>query len=276
MKSKIMKDFVNFGRIVEVRDETGQDPTEFGYASKDLSQEFSKWRSKARNALTIKVEADEPTEVNCIYLGNTNISPRGSVICSGYNSDGFGESDSPIFSISLQLGRRSWIYLSEDNLPACKYFRISIVDDDPVPEFSNSIAFDEYIEISKILIGEAKDFPLEVLDGYTYQSESFQKREITNGQVRAGNVDAQLDTLDYDFKPVSGLNNPGNEEQNDALNDFEILVEELQESQAFLWIFDRNKPEREFGYMVINEGSLDFSVDENEMISTSLSFKEQK
>lgn len=263
MKPITMHEILNYGFYTQaLRMIDSSDYTEDGFDANNLSLDYFKWRSKGTSDVDIYTELYDAQSINCCFIQGANVSSRSSVVLSGSNSSGVGGFYDPLFQESLTYINGNWILLN-NNLPECKYYRISISDPAPVAN---------YFEIGKIFLGITKEFPLEVIDGWMDSNESKQKRDIQNGQWNQGTENSIIKTASIPFRSLSWLV-PQERVKIEQVVEF---LETVKTSTPFLFILYPTYPEIFCQYVVISGDSIELEVDEAHRHTLTLELKESK
>lgn len=240
--------------------------TRAGFDVNDLSRDANLWRSNQTGQIDIYIEISDPDELDCFAIINTNLSKKSLVFVSGSLSSGVGGFNDPTFSAQLIRKGNDFIFYSKTKLPSSQYFKITIIDNEPI---------DDHYQIGKIICGITKEFPLEIVDGYTKDKESYQKRELVNAQWLAGTKDSKLDMFSYTLRPANSTRMDINNEY-ESIKTMLDFYDDMKGSNPFLFIYNPEIPEDDFCYVVLANDQLEFYSGEDEQVIFTLNLKETR
>lgn len=268
MKSKYLLEILNYEQPVSALSAiTSLDCSAEGNDPSDLCRDFWSWKSNIKTQIDIYFEISESDALDCFALLRTNLTVKAQLYLYGSNTSGIGGFSVPLFTRSLQRKNENWILLENSVLPACKYYKLSIVEDDSSPN--------DYVEIGKLLCGKTSEFPLEVVDGFVNGKESHQKRETQKGQWRPGSELPMLNTLEITFRPANGTRYNKNNEY-DKIMTIEEFLTEVKTTRPFLWILNPSNPLDFFDYVTVDGDEIDIDYSDADLTTYNLTLKELK
>lgn len=280
MKPYIMTDYVNYSMPVYAKYlATGENATATGFLVNNLSQDYGTWRSTNKNDLGITFTSIEKSSVNCCVVFGANLPTSASVFLSGSNSTSpnafFTET---LFRVELKYAGGKWYYLGETDLPETQFFRLEILN---AGLFDNSFDYitdksrESFISLDKVYIGKAEEMALDVLDGsLSMSSESFQKRDVNNGQWNTGSKKPNLKSIPLEFRPVALGSKI--ESEVEAYNSMIEFIEYVQTSMPFVFIIGLDRGDIFLEYVTIDGDSISIDHSEADEVVFAFDLKETR
>lgn len=301
MKSRILKDYINFNYPVITAQGTALSPLVFDdldvidnkvYNANDLSSHTGRVYFKKpldygeRFYIEIRLDIDQPTNIDFVmveglytqslqYLENhpsvINFHPL-QVKLHGGNRDA-DNNYTPVFGeLPLRYSQGKWItyasqLLNEDNFAPCNTFRISI------ESYFNVTIPANTLRVEKVFLGKSVEIPLEIVEGAENSNENFQKREFVNGQLTPGNSNSSVKEYTITFRPVMGSKVASEKILFDKMLE---IIEDLKSSRDFVFIYQPQAPWILCDRVHISNDSVEIEYTEADQNNISLTLKEIK